>query len=306
MSFLPIKQAISAQLDSLAKYDPSQKKQLLSYLSELAEKRYPYQKPAANILSTGGGGKIDNLVNAICHLYACDMPANGTASKKFERVLDNIIGPQSVALPNILFLGFKDNRQHLVQKLSTSWEKIGDWTQNAINGVGKDKAYSQWFGGKSLASKTSYLKREAMVSEKLSAIQVNVRQKWTLKWAPMGKDVASRVSDNFMTIGLGMNNAQATSENITGILIHEIGHNNGLEDVCELCRGKEIKQAHFQTRDAGSMKCNNNNIHSQNGNHYTGSKKCKKLVSMSKNSSVWNTDNYRWYCYFTNGGKSLA
>lgn len=89
-----------------------------------------------------------------------------------------------------------------------------------------------------------------------------------------------------------------------GVLIHEVGHNQGLADVCDQCQHHRplLEGAHFMPHaDANIPQCTGNTPHGRmvasGRGHFIGSKQVKRLAENHKNATVYNTDSYRWYCY---------
>ncbi|CAA2109070.1 hypothetical protein [Variovorax paradoxus] len=86
-----------------------------------------------------------------------------------------------------------------------------------------------------------------------------------------------------------------------GVLVHEVGHNLGLADVCGTCHRLLLDGAHFTPyADANIPQCSSNNTHGPMmaaGGHFIGSKQTTRLAEHHKNATVYNTDSYRWYCY---------
>ncbi|MGJ7534591.1 MULTISPECIES: hypothetical protein [unclassified Variovorax] len=89
-----------------------------------------------------------------------------------------------------------------------------------------------------------------------------------------------------------------------GVLIHEVGHNLGLADICGVCQEHHdlLNAAHYAPRaDANIPQCSGNNAHGElaasGRGHFIGSKQVKRLADGHKNATIYNTDSYRWYCY---------
>ena len=89
-----------------------------------------------------------------------------------------------------------------------------------------------------------------------------------------------------------------------GVLIHEVGHNLGLADVCGECQQHRqlLDATHYAPRsDANIPQCTGNTPHgamaASGKGHFIGSKQVKRLADAHKNATIYNTDSYRWYCY---------
>lgn len=89
-----------------------------------------------------------------------------------------------------------------------------------------------------------------------------------------------------------------------GVLIHEVGHNLGLADVCGECQQHRelLDSVHYAPRsDANIPSCTGNNAHGPMADagkgHFIGLKQVKRLAEGHKNATIYNTDSYRWYCY---------
>ena len=89
-----------------------------------------------------------------------------------------------------------------------------------------------------------------------------------------------------------------------GVLIHEVGHNQGLADVCDQCQHHRplLEGAHFMPHaDANIPQCTGNKPHghmaASGRGHFIGAKQVKRLAENHKNATVYNTDSYRLYCY---------
>ena len=81
-----------------------------------------------------------------------------------------------------------------------------------------------------------------------------------------------------------------------GVLIHEVGHNVGLADICDSCNPTMKGYEHYTaTLDANIRQCRVA-AHGAEG-HFIGKERVLQLAEKHKNAAIYNTDSYRYYCY---------
>ncbi|APW41535.1 hypothetical protein RS694_02515 [Rhodoferax saidenbachensis] len=225
--------------------------------------------------------------------------------EQFTRRVWPTIGPQAVAKPKLLFIGFEAGELQMVNSIAAAFDDVNTMLDAGLQNVGVSGRFSATpyellFGTKAMRSGSSFALRERKVKEVLEAIQTDLTKHWIIERKATSSDVASWSAGDKIAIGSAW--PQGGGKFAAGVLIHEMGHRQGLQDICAVCRAADLKTAHFQLYESESLKCSKNKPHgdlaASNGGHFIGIKRSRLLATTQKNLTVWNADSYRWYCSY--------
>ncbi|SEL31207.1 hypothetical protein SAMN05518845_106114 [Variovorax sp. YR750] len=157
------------------------------------------------------------------------------------------------------------------------------------------------------AAESGFMSRSKYVREKLGQMEADLRDpRWMLYDSNERGDAAAlKGGRGGYLMAIGPSFPKGTAGHFhAGVLIHEVGHNLGLADVCGECQQHRLllDAAHYTPRaDADIPQCTGNNAHgplaASGRGHFIGSKQVKRLAERHKNATIYNTDSYRWYCY---------
>lgn len=251
------------------------------------------------------------IIAKLGSFYAEDLPIKDMNTYAFLPLTEEqfttrvwpTLGPQVAAKPKLLFVGFEVGQSQVVNSIAAAFDEVSAMLDAGLRNVGLSgrlsaTPYELLFGTKALRSGSSFLLRENKVREILNAIKDQLAQSWTIE--RKGSDVASWSSGDRIAIGSAW--PPNGGKFAAGILIHEMGHRQGLQDICAACRVADLKKAHFQFYESEQLKCAKNDIHgplaASNKGHFIGLKRSKLLATTQKNLTVWNADSYRWYCSY--------
>lgn len=226
-----------------------------------------------------------------------------------------VLRPRNGSAGNFKFIGFT---QAEVDELGTCLDLATDMLNEALRHVGLHTwpgrtNFEMFFGaralhGQSAARRTATLLdgrdmsgfalRAAYVRHKIGQILASLRHPdWLVMKNSQSKFVAAAkgLGQHFMEIGSGF--PAGTPRYLhAGVLIHEVGHNVGLADICDSCNPKMLGYAHYTQRaDADIAQCQKP-AHGDNG-HFIDKEPVLRLAAKHKNAAIYNADSYRYYCY---------
>lgn len=156
-------------------------------------------------------------------------------------------------------------------------------------------------------AESGFLSRARFVRDKIDQMLADLRDpRWIVYRSTEAGDAAAAkggLGGYTMAIGPGFPRGRAGHFH-AGVLIHEMGHNRGLADICDQCPEPKLllESAHFVPyTDDNIPPCRANSKHGAmvvlGKGHFIGSKQVKRLAENHKNATIYNTDSYRWYCY---------
>lgn len=230
-----------------------------------------------------------------------------TTEPEFRASLATAMRAQSAARPDILFVGFRANEQTKVDSIAAGFGLVATLVESGLANVGiysnfYSTPYELLFGKHALRSGASYLLRKDKVTSVLTEIRNSLSRRWIIRNSVGAKDAASWSAGTKIEIGSSWAGGGMFS---AGVLLHEIGHYNGLVDVCSMpeCCGKFLRIEHFRPAfTTEQLECERNEVHgpqaSKGSGHFIGLKRAKLLATTQKNLTVWNADSYRWYCSY--------
>lgn len=268
--------------------------------------RINHRRTVRLFLSQGHGGQADYMTinrqqDACTALY------------------DAVVIP-SGARPQFNFVGFTQAR---VTEFDRCLGLVGEMLQTASPHIGETATfgshYEDCFGTKawhgSSATKRAAIARNAQnpqsgfesrvayVRTKFQDLIAAYAQPWLLVASTTRGDAAALAGLDSHEIKIGPGFPRGAPAHFhAGVLIHEMGHNLGLADVCSVCHHTQLNDStHFVDRGRLGCDAGLNGDHGDTGpagtGHYIGSARVRSLASNHKNMSVFNTDSYRWFCY---------
>ena len=218
--------------------------------------------------------------------------------------------------PNFQFIGFTFDR---VQEFSYCLGVLKEMVAKGLSQVGLftypgDTTFEKFFGtrpwhGRSATVRaggpnalSGFQSRAQYVRQMLTEMQANLAKTWIIFNDGTPNIAASLAYEGSFRIEIGKAFPKGLPKHYhAGILIHEMGHNVGLSDVCSLCHEAQLSNcAHFIAHGHLECKAGENarhgNLASQGRGHFIGSDRVKLLAKSYENMAVFNTDSYRCYC----------
>jgi hypothetical protein len=215
---------------------------------------------------------------------------------------------------------FVEFEQARVDELAPCLGYVRDMLRAAQPGVGEHFGWSNskyenffgsraWFGvsatkragiAAGTGALSGYESRSAFVRTMFTDLLAAYARTWVLVRSIVPRDAASLSTPGHYQISIGPGFPRGRPGHLhAGVLIHEMGHNLGLVDVCSVCQRTQLDNAAHFVNHVG-LTCDDNATHGDEGpggnGHFIGEARCKTLASEYKNMSVFNTDSYRLYC----------
>jgi len=223
--------------------------------------------------------------------------------------------------PQFHFVGFD---QLAVDTFGNCLQYVLDMLQRGQQHVGEfntftNTTYEDYFGtrvwhGRSATKRNSaqalsgFELRTRYVRNMFTGLVNSHAQTWVLVRSIVPGDVGSLSTPGHYQMSIGPAFPRGAPGYFhASVIIHEMGHNLGLADVCSVCQRAQLADsAHFVAR-VGLTCGDENATHGSNGpangqGHFISKRRCLTLASDHKNMAVFNTDSYRWFCcaYFSN------
>lgn len=185
------------------------------------------------------------------------------------------------------------------------FKKIGEMLDLAIAraGLSIDTTYTEYesiFGVKMPGSELRFAERCTIVKENIMKMKDKLSEEWVLideSNSAAGAGSVAYVTDYKVNkIFLGKLFFTRTTPEVAAVLIHEIGHCIGLQDICVTCHN--IDAVKLPRVDPGA--CTNNNGHGNIAGEWAGHiityPRALTLAVKNPDLATWNADAYRRYC----------
>lgn len=210
------------------------------------------------------------------------------------------------SLPRVLLAKFPiDSGDQKINIAVDGFKKIGEMLDLALAraGLSLDTTYTEYesiFGVKMSGSELRFAERCTIVRENITKMKDKLSEEWVLideSNSAAGAGSVAYVTDYKVNkIFLGKLFFTRTTPEVAAVLIHEIGHCIGLQDICVTCHN--IDAVKLPRVDPGA--CSNNNGHGNIVGEWAGHiityPRALTLAVKNPDLATWNADAYRRYC----------